>query len=250
MPRSIAVKLLQHKLHEHGALQSPETGYHNEQWKPDELYSKNLRRNMLEDKDSGSLAWLVRSFMDENQLVAQMRSEDKKESAIATILLGMLGKKEAMEKLISLVGEKSEIKAGEVKTVPFWKPAIAVLGWNKCAEAVPLLEKILESPDSDQAALVLAVNALGNIGDKNSAVAIRKMLGRNDLPCVQIFQKSESVGNMQATQEDSRWKIELTAAANLAKLGQSFRDIIEKHLNDERILVRRHARKIMKQAPR
>ena len=244
-PRDIDVKLLQRKLSESLALQDPENGYHNRDWKPAELFSNNNQKMLTEGKDVGSVAWIARTATDENSLLEMMDSADKKDSVCAALLLGAAGKKAAMGKLIECIKEKADISADRLnRCVSLWKPALAVAGWNKCAEALPVIEEILEDKNSDQSALILALDALGNIGNRKSVAAIKKMLLRDDLPSTQTFRRS--VGNMAAVTENSLWKIELAAAANLAKLGSPDKKIAEKYLDDERLLVRRCAQNALK----
>jgi len=242
-PRAIDVKKLQEKLFKSGALLDSGKGYHTDSWKPENLFSLTYNRLRIGDKDSGSVKWIAQSTTDEKSLMSRMNSGDIKESTMSAILLGAAGKKEAMEKLLACVKEKSDIRADGERSTQFWKPAIAVLGWNKCADAVPLLEDILLDKASDQPAIVLALNALGNIGNKKSASVIKKMLSRKDLPAEQIFKKSG--GSMPAVKENALWKIELAAAKNLAKLGSPARKLAEKYLNDERGPVRKFARSLL-----
>ncbi|HBC85805.1 MAG TPA: hypothetical protein DCZ94_02500 [Lentisphaeria bacterium] len=242
-PRNIDVKKLQEKLFKSGALLDSGKGYHTNSWKPENLFSLTHNQLRIGDKDSGSVKWIAQSTTDEKSLTSRMNSGDIKESTMSAILLGTAGKKEALEKLLACVKEKSDIRADGERSTPFWKPAIAVLGWNKCADAVPLLEDILLDKTSDQPALVLALNALGNIGNRKSASAIKKMLSRKDLPAEQIFKKSG--GSIPAVKENALWKIELTAAANLAKLGCPDRKLAEKYLSDERLPVRKFAQRLL-----
>jgi NADPH-dependent 2,4-dienoyl-CoA reductase/sulfur reductase-like enzyme len=243
-PRSIAVQELQRKLFQSGALRSPETGYHCRSWRPEGFFPDLRKRSLIGEPNAEGVDLIVRCAADETSLLARLDSTDKKESATAALLLGAAGNKAVMGKLIACVKAKEGVGADGAKCVPFWKPAIAVLGWNKCQEAVPALEAILGDPSADQAALVLALNALGDIGNRKSAAAIRGMLSRTDLPCEQVF----AVGgwaNQPAVKADARWKIELTAAATLARLGCPDGTIAAKYLDDDRLPVRRRARSVL-----
>ena len=141
-----------------------------------------------------------------------------------------------------MVKSKASLQPKGYKTAPVWKPAIAVLGAVKAKNAVPELERLLLDPASDMAALILAVRALGRIGSKSSVKALEEMLRRSDLVCEQVFQMS--VGGGKPSVDNALWKLELAAAEALASLGSPRPDLVAKHLEDERAVVRRYAAKV------
>jgi hypothetical protein len=242
--RSIDVGKLQKKLCELGALQHPESGYHHDDWKPETLFSRKLKHQKAISACRDLLS-VVKQIFNESELQASMASSDPLERYNAALLLALRGWHDAFPELIKYVeerfGMKKEPSRGKNSS---FQPAILVLGWEKCVDAVPVIEKILEDSDVDQASLICALRSLGEIGDANSAKAIRKMLERDDLPKIHFFKRN--VGEIKAVFEDSLWKLELAAARTLAKLGAKYQDLPRKYLNDPRAYVRNYAQEVLK----
>ncbi|MFA6101301.1 MAG: FAD-dependent oxidoreductase [Victivallaceae bacterium] len=238
-PCGIDVKQIQEILFSTGALKNKENNYHWDGWKPENIFSASKKLS-----GGADIRKLIGNISGKNDLLKKMSSGNPQEKYNAALILSISGDSNAFQVLMNCVKERSAIKplgAGN-KTTELWKPAIAVLGFNKVKAAVPLLECVIQDKSSDRTALILAMRALANIGSTSSAEVITGMLERDDLPVEEVFQKS--TGNIKTYSENSRWKLELAAAECLARLGVERHDLVDKYLNDESAVVRRSARKI------
>jgi hypothetical protein len=238
-PCDIDVKQIQAILFSTGALKNKDNNYHWDGWKPENIFfvSKQL-------SGGADIRKLIGNIAEKSDLLKKMSADVPDEKYNAALILGISGDSNAFQVLMNCVKERSTAKpfgAGN-KTTELWKPAMAVLGFNKVKAAVPLLERVIQDKSSDRAALILAMRALANIGSISSAETIIKMLERDDLPVEEVFQKS--TGNIKTYSENSRWKLELAAAECLAGLGVTRIDLTDKYLNDESSVVRRSARRI------
>ncbi len=222
--QDVDVKKLQAELFNAGALKDSEHGYHWKGWKPEALFAVSDRKLLAARGPAGLL-----------------EAAGSTEATVTAMPLALAGDKSAVSRLVSVVREKNAFQPEGFGAVPIWKPAIAVLGAAGATEIVPDLERMLLDPSADQAALMLAIRALGQIGEKSSADALEKMLARTDLPGEQLFKVSS--GGIEPVRENLLWKLELAAAEALARLGRPRPDLVEKYLEDERAVVRRRAAK-------
>lgn len=242
MPCDIDVKELQERLFAAGALKCKEKNYHWDGWKPANIFPiSNAVRSLPENKD---IRKLIGAVSEKTELQKQISSDKPEEKYNAALLLSISGDKNAIGELLNCVKERCPAKItgpGKYKTVEFWKPSMAVLGFNKVQEAVPLLEGVLQDKSSDRSALTLAMKALADIGSTSSIEVINNTLKRDDLPIIETFQKS--TGKMKQYEENSLWKLELAAVDCLFKLGVKRHDLVDKYLNHESAVVRRSAEK-------
>lgn len=114
---------------------------------------------------------------------------------------------------------------------------------NGCVDARRAVEDILSDPEclKDIQALVLAVRALGKIGDMESAKAIDGLLRRGDAAHTTEFGYWCSE---QTIVEDSRWKLELAGFEAMYRLGLEKPEYLKKYLSDRRGYVCRAAEQV------
>lgn len=239
-PSEINVGELQDMLLKTGALKNKENKFHWDGWKPANIFKAPKALSGKTD-----FRKLIGAASDDPELRKQLNSEKPEEKYDAAIKLGISGDEKAIRELMKCVEERAPIKLtgpGKYKTTEFWKPAIAILGFNKVKEAVPLLEAVLKDKTADRTALIFAMKALTEIGSTASAAAINEMLKRDDLPVIETFQ--QSTGKTKPYSENVIWKIELAAADCLFRMGFSRLDLVEKYLDHESSIVRRSAAKM------
>ena len=102
---------------------------------------------------------------------------------------------------------------------------------------------LLADPAAPLDVLIAATRALGRIGDPAAADAIEAMTARPDLPAQRVLQVSAGV--VKPLPEDCRWQIDVAAADALLKLNVLRPALAERHVRDDRLLVRRCAQKVL-----
>ncbi len=123
--------------------------------------------------------------------------------------------------------------------VPAWIPAMVLLGRLGSKEAVSELMAVLEEPGSPLDARLSAIRALGRIGEPAAAPALEKVANGAGGDATRCLQSSS--GGLKSSPQPATWQVELSAVEALLALGISRPDIVERHLDDDRALVRRYA---------
>ncbi len=175
-------------------------------------------------------------------LLEAARADEPARRFWASAALAMLRRPEAAPELrAALVERRAESPEGR-KTAPLWLSALVLLGRIGDREAVPALCQVLDDPEASLDALIAAVRALGRIGDPAAVPALEALVARDELPTRRELQISGAPVNPVV--EDARWQLDLAAAEALARLATPRPDLAERHANDDRALVRRHALRI------
>jgi HEAT repeat protein len=130
---------------------------------------------------------------------------------------------------------------------PAWIPSIILLGRLGCAEAVPDIVAVMEDADSSLDARLSAIRALSRIGDAAAVPALEKLLEASHESVMRNLQTSSKAGKLKSPPQPAAWQIELTAAEALGRMGVARRDLVEKHADDQRALVRRRAAEVGRQ---
>ena len=255
-PRQVPVEEIQKVLLASGALgprerpRLPEPGtaeVHDDSWLPAQPPALPLAERLaqLGSEKAQEATWeLIRAGNEAVPMLLEAVKADKPATRFwASVALAMAGRQEAAPELrAALAQRRSDVPEGR-KTVPLWKSAMCLLGRIRDRQAVPLLCRVLEDPEADLDALVAALRALARVADPEAVPAINRLLGRDDLPAVRELQVS--VSGIGPVREDARWQIELAAAEALARCGHPRPEVAERHLADERALVRRYARRVL-----
>ncbi len=255
-PRELPIEDLQAELLQTGALGKPEprqlpaprqeADIHDASWVPPQPPARPAAEwaERLGTEDGPEAAWqLLRQGTDAlPHLLDAAKSEAPACRFWAATALAMMRRPEAAPELrTALAGRRDSEREGR-KTAPLWQGAMILLGRLGDRQAVPELCKVLTDSGGGLDTLIAAVRALGRIGDPAAAPAIEQMLERDDLPTERTLQVS--VAAVGQVVEDSRWQLDLAGAEALAKLGTPRPDLIQRHLHDERALVRRYAQRL------
>jgi len=244
-PRYVNIRKVQEQLLKTKALLSSAGNYHCDDWKPANFYPD---RRVFELTDSGyapSRELLPGGVNRYCELEQQLRSEDREVRYAAAIQLAAgarLGKTE--KDLVACIESRTEtFPEGWQGRTPLWKIAISVCGINGFTGAKKAVEDVMTDPKclKDLQALVLAVRALGRIGDEQSAKAIDMLLRRGDAAHTTPFFYWCSE---QTIEEDSRWKLDLAGFESMYKLGMEKIEYLEKYLDDRRGYVRQAAEQV------
>jgi ribulose 1,5-bisphosphate synthetase/thiazole synthase len=211
-PRQLDVKLIQKELEKSGALKDAANGYHDKSWHP-----------------------------DDNKFLISSLSADTEDKYLKTILLAIKGDKSVAPEILKWLQERNETKPEGQKTVELWKLAIALLGILKHSDAAPYIEKVLEDPESDLAAITVAIKALAKIKSPSSIPVIEKLIGAPEL-------KSKTLQTLQGSIAPINvlWRLELTIAEALAEFGVIRSDLVEKYINSPESVIKRYALKAQK----
>jgi HEAT repeat protein len=161
----------------------------------------------------------------------------------ASVGLAMLSRPEAAPELLAAVEERREDTPEGRKTAPLWMGAAVLLGRLRDPKAVPVLGGVLTDPDASLDALIAAVRSLGRIGDPAGIPHVDALLARDDLPTQRQLQVSGA--GISPVVEDARWQLDLAAAQALAAMGTPRPGLARSHMDDDRALVRRHARRVL-----
>jgi len=262
-PRHIDVAQLQAELIRVGALGKPEPKalpapseravvLHESAWRPappPALPAEQLV-GALGGEKTGDTVWaLVRKGRDSvPALRGALESEDSDKRYWAAAALAALGQNDGAEELARYIRERdaSAVRHFLKGDGPAPRPLAAVCLLGRLGErsAVPAILDVVQDEKAPLDTLIAAVRALGRIGDPAAAPGIEAMLTRADLPTIRGLQDS---GAAAQAQEDCRWQIDLAAAEALGRLGRPRPDLVQPHLSDERVLVRRHARRVLDQ---
>ncbi len=243
LPRYINVGKLQNRLFATSALLEPESNYHCDQWKPAGFYPERRVFELSEHGFSPSRELLPGGVNGFIQLNSDLKSADLPTKYGAAVKLAAGANSAAGEKLLveCIQSRCAEFPAEwKNKSMPLWKAAIAICGENKLEGARKVLEDVLtdEQCVKDQQALILAVRALGKIGDEQSAKAINLLLQRGDVAHIQEFPYWMSE---QTLVDDSRWKLDLAGFEAMYNLGLKKPGYLNKYSDDPRGYVRKAA---------
>ena len=261
VPRELPIEDLQAALVETRALGKPtppqlpapdaRSDLHDESWLPAQPPALPAAEwaARLGTEESTTATWeLIRKGDDALPLLLEAaRSELPAARFWASVALAMLRRPEAAPELRACLAERrADLPEGR-KTAPLWQSAAVLLGRLGDREALPELCRVLEDPEAPLDALIAVVRAIGRIGDPAAAPALEALLDRADLPAERRLQVS--VAAVGEVVEDARWQLDLAAAEALAKLGRPRPDVAQRHLADERLLVRRYARRVAENTP-
>ena len=166
----------------------------------------------------------------------------------ASAALAMRGDARAVPGLLKALRERQDTRPEpECRAVrsdtPAWIPAMILLGRLKCAEAVPEIVSVLEDASSSLDARLAAIRALGRIGDSSAAPALVKLLEAGGENAVRVLQSSS--GGLSSPPQPAGWQVDLCVAEALLAMGVTRPDVARRHLEDDRALVRRHAREVL-----
>jgi HEAT repeat protein len=256
-PRELPVADLQAELLRSGALgprEQPklpepraEGDLHESSWMPPQPPALPVAQwaERLGGEGSAEATWeLIRSGDEALPLLLAAAEADQPARRFwASTALAMLRRPEAAPELRAAVAERrADVPEGR-KTAPQWHGAMVLLGRIGDRDAVPELCSVLDDPETPLDALIAAVRALGRIGDPAAVPALEAAVARDDLPTERVLQNS-GAASINPVVEDARWQIDLAAAEALARLGAPRPDLAERHLADERALVRRYAERV------
>jgi HEAT repeat protein len=245
MPRYINIRKVQRDLAGTNALMEPESNYHCDRWQPKNFYPDRRIFELTEKGFAPSRNLLPASVSAFNQLEADLKDADPAIRYYAAIKLAAGAKTmRAAEQLVECIRSRcADSPADRRCKVPLWKIAIAICGANKYGDARKVIEDILSDENSlgDQQALILAIRALGEIGNSYSAKMIDQLLRRGDLAHTQEF---FYWSNDKTITDDTTWKIELAGFEAMYKLGLEKREFLEPYFDDERGYVRRAAERV------
>ena len=255
-PRHIDIRELQAKLVASGALGRPEPkplpspegagrALHEASWKPPPPMGGSASGlvSQLGGEAMPDAAWrlLQKGPEARHALLAALGSDNSQERFAAAAVLAAMKRDEGAAELRRLLRARDETGA-EPWTPPRWFACIPLLRMAGAREALPDLIAVVEDPETPIDPFLAALQALGELGDASTVAVIEAVLDRDDLPTERLLKGSNVVAKVT---EDSRWQIDLTAARALAKLGVLRPDLAEKHLEDERVLVRRCAQRVL-----
>ena len=245
MPRYINIRKVQRDLAGTNALMEPESNYHCDRWQPKNFYPDRRTFELTEKGFAPSRNLLPASVSAFNQLEADLKNADPAIRYYAAVKLAAGAKTmRAEEELIECIRSRcADSPADRRCKVPLWKIAVAICGANKYEDARKVIEDILADENSlgDQQALILAIRALGEIGNSYSAKMIDQLLRRGDLAHTQEF---FYWSNDKTITDDTTWKIELAGFEAMYKLGLEKREFLEPYFDDERGYVRRAAERV------
>ncbi|MGB9596171.1 MAG: FAD-dependent oxidoreductase, partial [Candidatus Poribacteria bacterium] len=205
----------------------------------------------IDESKTEALVWLSTYKGKETALALKnlINSEDPNMRFRASAALAKYGVEEAFQELLRSVKERVNDKTKGAKSVAIWEASIPFLGMTGDKRAVPALIEILKDKNATLDALIGALRALERIGDKSVVSDIQEFLKRDDLPTKRVLQSSSALlKDMSPAVDDARWQIELAAAETLLSLDvplDNVRKIVEPHLKDNRVYVRRYANKIL-----
>ncbi len=260
-PRGLPIEDLQAELIEAGALGKPErpqlpapegqVDVHDTSWVPAQPPALPAAEwaAQLGHENSPEAAWELLRRGDEALplLLDAVKSEKPATRFWASAALAMMRRQEAAPELRAALAERRAETPEGNKAAPPWQGAMVLLGRIGDTEAVPALCNVLEDREANFDAVIAAVRALARINDPAAVPAIEAMLERRDLPTERKLQVSVAAAGEVV--EDSRWQLDLAAAEALARLGKPRPDLIQKHLADERALVRRYAERLAAMTP-
>ncbi len=241
-PRQVDIRKVQEKLAETAALKSPETNYHCNDWKPENFYPE---RRLFELDAAGyhpASHLLPEASGELSQLEKQLDDSSPGVRYCAALKLATGERSEkALELLVKCIHDRCEDvppKSWRFRTVQCWKIAIGVCGAAGYKPAREEIEKVLECPDylQDPQVLILAVRALGRVGNAHSAEVIEKLIGRKDIAHTQTFWKWNPAD--PSFTDDCRWKLDLAAYEAMCRLGVKHPELAEKYRRDKRGYVR------------
>lgn len=245
--REIDIKKLQAMLKESGILDEKYRPAPAVEDKPLELPAETE----IDESKTEALVWLSTYKGKETALALKslINSEDPNMRFRASAALAKYGVEEAFQELLRSVKERVSDKTKGAKSVAIWEASIPFLGMTGDKRAVPALIEVLKDKNATLDALIGALRALERIGDKSVISDIQEFLKRQDLPTKRVLQSSSALlKDMSPAVDDARWQIELAAAETLLSLGaplDDVRKIVEPHLKDKRVYVRRYANKIL-----
>lgn len=241
-PRYIDIRKVQKDLSRTKALMKPESNYHCDNWKPANFYPERRMFELTTKGFAPSRELLPGTVNGYQQLEKDIKSSDEVTRFAAAVKLAAGAKidrvKKEVEKCIRV--RCSEFPKGWHGKTPLWKVAIAICGVNRYTDARTVIEDVLTDEEclQDQQALILAVRALGEIGNSYSAKMIDRLLQRGDVAHTQEF---FYWCTEKTIVDDSTWKLELAGFEAMMKLGLEKTEYLEKYENDERGYVRRAA---------
>jgi len=269
-PRELSVRMLQERLLRTGALEAPSTRQLRQQAEtPDasvlsvaaeERFHTTERLSeaalaasvdqlieLLEGDNPRSAVWhlCLQGEAAIPGLRRALKSESPETRFWASVALAMLNQPEAAPALRECVQRRQDDRPETLRSAPTWFGAMVLLGRLKDKEAVPAIVEVLQDPSVELDALIAAVRALGRIGDPAAIAAIEQLVQREDLPTTRTLKIS--TGPVSPVQEDSRYQLDLAAAEALGRMGKQRRDLVERHLHDERAYVRRYAQRLLTQ---
>jgi len=258
-PRQLDVRLVQAELIASGALGKPEPKQlpaptqaaqlvHETAWKPLAPLQRPVPELVaaLEGPDARDAVWrLAQAGQAAAPALAEALKSDNPDKRYwaAVALAGLDSDAGAGTLLEALRGRHDGVEAARHKSVPRWQAAIPLLGRLRCRQAVADLCALLADSSTPLDVLIAATRALGRIGDPAAAGAIEAMTARPDLPAQRFLQISAGV--VKPLPEDCRWQIDVAAADALLKLNVLRPALLERHLHDDRLLVRRCAQKVL-----
>ena len=256
-PREIEVAELQARLIASGALGKPErkelpapgqvaAGLHEESWRPAAPPAAPAAElvERLEGEEAPDAAWSLLRYGSDAvpELLRALDSDKPDKRYTAAAVLAAMKRHEAAPELLRLLRERDMTQPESPRAAPRWVVAIPLLRMAGATEAAADIAGVIADPDAPLNALVAALRALGSLGDASVVQAILDMLDRPDLPSHRTFSRARPG---HGSPEYVRWQLDLAAADALARLGCPRPDIARRHLDDPRVLVRRHAQRIL-----
>ena len=244
-PRYIDIRKVQKDLFRTKALLKPESNYHCDNWKPANFYPERRMFELTSKGFAPSRELLPGTVNSYQQLEKDLKSSSEVTRFAAAVKLSAGARIDRVKKdVVQCIQLRcSEFPEGWHGKTPLWKAAIAICGVNRYTDARTVIEDILTDEEclKDQQALILAVRALGEIGNAYSAKMIDRLLQRGDVAHTQEFFYWCSEKTIV---DDSSWKLELAAFEAMKKLGLEKIEYLKKYENDERGYVRRAAERV------
>lgn len=248
-PRYIDVRKVQTGLAATSALLEPESNYHCALWKPADFYPDHRIFELTDNGFAPSRELLPGGVTGYLKLENGLKSTDPAVRYASALKLAAGAKlDQANAVLMECIRTRwDKFPASgwrNCSAAAPWKIAVAVCGANGCTDACKVIEDILtdEQCIGDQQALILAVRALGRIGNIHSARAIDTLLRRGDVAHTQEF--SYTWFSDKILRDDSAWKLELAGFEAMYKLGLDKREYLDKYTDDPRGYVRRAAERV------